>query len=356
MKMIRGSNIKLARESRKMSQKDLADLIGVTQATLSKMEKEVLTVNNNLLPILSSTLHYSQSFFQLDFVQSENDSLFYRKRKTMSAKDIYAINSKKQIFNGNIDSLLKSIEIPNLNLPSIEVSETKTPEAIAFDVRRIMNIPLGPVVDIVSKFERNGIVVVFWDIDIDKFDGLTTLTSKDTPVICINKKMPNDRKRFSLAHELGHLIMHLRNLNSFSKDEDELEQEADRFASEFLMPEEKCKYDFFHLKWKDLPLKKQYWKVSKAAIIYRAHSLGCISDEQKKAFYTMLSKSGEKTNELGIVEIDQPRIIRRMLELHISELNYSLDDLSTITGLIPEEINSMMEIRSDMKVIRLNLD
>ena len=83
----------------------------------------------------------------------------------------------------------------------------------------------------------------------DKFDGLTMFTSNQAPVIWINRNIPNDRKRFSLAHELGHLVMHLRSEN-LEKPEDQKEIEANEFAGEFLMPESQCKEDLYNLKYK----------------------------------------------------------------------------------------------------------
>ena len=150
--------------------------------------------------------------------------------------------------------------------------------------------------------------------------------------------MPNDRKRFSLAHELGHLVMHLRS-EDLEKPEEQKEIEANEFAGEFLMPESLCKEDFFNLKYKDLGMKKYYWKVSKAAIIYRAKELKCISEQTSKYLYVTLGRYGERKNESVQVSIDSPKIISKMLDLHISELNYSTEEISDIVGLMPNEIN-----------------
>ena len=111
----------------------------------------------------------------------------------------------------------------------------------------------------------------------EKFDGLSMLTSTNSPIIWLNSEMPNDRKRFTLAHELGHIIMHLRS-EDMTKSDEEKDVEANAFAEEFLLPRNQCYDDFFNLKYSDLLLKKMYWKVSKAFIIRRA---GVYLQEQK---------------------------------------------------------------------------
>ena len=175
--------------------------------------------------------------------------------------------------------------------------------------------------------------------DMEKFDGLTMFTMNQAPVIWINRNIPNDRKRFSLAHELGHLVMHLRSDN-LEKSEEQKELEANEFAGEFLMPKSQCKVDLFKLKYKDLGMKKYYWKVSKAAIIYRAKELKCISEETARYLYVTLGRYGERKNESVQVPIDEPQIVKKMYSLHVSELKYSVEEMMDITGLMTDDIKA----------------
>ena len=189
---------------------------------------------------------------------------------------------------------------------------------------------------------EGGYGVVFLELDgMDKFDGLTMFTQKQIPVIWLNKNMPNDRKRYSLSHELGHLVMHLRS-EDFDKAEETKEQEANEFASEFLMPESQCKLDLFGLKYKDLGLRKQYWKVSKAALIHRAQELNCIPAQTAQYLYIQLGRSGERKNESVNVSIDEPQILKKMTDLHVTELKYTMEELSDIVGLGVQEIKSSL--------------
>ena len=337
--MINGKCIKLARESRGLSQSKLSDLLGVTQATLSRFEKGILTVTTDVITKISQTLNYPPSFFEKDIKMVGETSLFFRKRASMTVRDLSMLESKISILSKSIDEMMESIDIPELKIPSVEPSANNTPKEIAYKIRNYLGIPAGPVENIVTLLEKNGVIVMFLDVEnMEKFDGLTMFTTNQAPVIWINRNMPNDRKRFSLAHELGHLVMHLRS-EDLEKPEEQKEIEANEFAGEFLMPESLCKEDFFNLKYKDLGMKKYYWKVSKAAIIYRAKELKCISEQTSKYLYVTLGRYGERKNESVQVSIDSPKIISKMLDLHISELNYSTEEISDIVGLMPNEIN-----------------
>jgi Zn-dependent peptidase ImmA (M78 family)/transcriptional regulator with XRE-family HTH domain len=338
--MINGKCIKLARESRGLSQSKLSELLGVTQATLSRFEKGVLTVTPEAVSKMANVLNYPASFFEKDICIVGETSLFYRKRASMTVKDLSILESKISILSKGIDELMESINIPELRIPSVEPSVDNSPQEIAYKVRNFLGVPAGPIDKIVSLLEKNGVIVMFLDVDdMEKFDGLTMFTMNQAPVIWINRNIPNDRKRFSLAHELGHLVMHLRSDN-LEKSEEQKELEANEFAGEFLMPKSQCKVDLFKLKYKDLGMKKYYWKVSKAAIIYRAKELKCISEETARYLYVTLGRYGERKNESVQVPIDEPQIVKKMYSLHVSELKYSAEEMIDITGLMTDDIKA----------------
>ena len=338
--MINGKCIKLARESRGLSQSKLSELLGVTQATLSRFEKGVLTVTPEAVSKMANVLNYPASFFEKDICIVGETSLFYRKRASMTVKDLSILESKISILSKGIDELMESINIPELRIPSVEPSADNSPQEIAYKVRNFLGVPAGPIDKIVSLLEKNGVIVMFLDVDdMEKFDGLTMFTMNQAPVIWINRNIPNDRKRFSLAHELGHLVMHLRSDN-LEKSEEQKELEANEFAGEFLMPKSQCKVDLFKLKYKDLGMKKYYWKVSKAAIIYRAKELKCISEETARYLYVTLGRYGERKNESVQVPIDEPQIVKKMYSLHVSELKYSAEEMIDITGLMTDDIKA----------------
>lgn len=347
-----GRSLKLARDSRGLSQSKLANLLKMAQTTLSRIEKGLIPLSDSVIKSASEYLNYPPSFFKMNIPIAGETTLFYRKRASMTTKSLSILESRISILSNCIDELLESVEIPELKIPSVEPSFDNTPAEIAFKIRNYLKVPRGPIENIVSLLERNGVVVIFISLEsTEKFDGLTMFTNKQVPIIWINKDIPNDRKRFSLAHELGHLVMHLRSLD-LDKPEADKEKEANEFAAEFLMPKELCKTDFFNLKYNGLALRKVYWKVSKAAIIYRARELNCISEETKRYLFITLGRNGERKQESVEVNIDSPTIVCKMTKLYLDELNYSMEELSNLIGLSSSEIKSYLlnETRTSLKL------
>jgi Zn-dependent peptidase ImmA (M78 family) len=164
--------------------------------------------------------------------------------------------------------------------------------------------------------------------------GLSALQGR-LPIRFVNKGMPNDRKRFTLGHELGHIVMHLR----FNLEEDDktVESQADEFSSEFNMPLLDCINDISGLRLSDLGSLKSYWMMSKSAIIRRALTAKVITAERYKYFMIELSRMGERKNERGLVALDTPTLSKQIIDLHINELNYTKEELYRMLGLYYED-------------------
>src|SRR5690606_10379613 len=109
-------------------------------------------------------------------------------------------------------------------------------------------------------------------------DATSIWFANSPPMIFYNSALATDRLRFTLAHELGHLVMH-------DVPSETQEEEADLFASEFLMPENDIRPQFRRkLSLKVFASMKPYWKVSMAALVYKSHQLGELSDSQYRYY------------------------------------------------------------------------
>lgn len=322
----------LARESRGLTQTQLSQLIPcLNQGNLSKMEKGILSISEDVLIRISETLNYPLSFFYKCEPKTPINAFYYRKRLTFPKKELATLEAKMDIVRLNIDELLTSVEIPDFRLPVFEPDCNISPEDIARNIRTIMGIPKGPIGNLVEYLEKSGIIVYFLDIASEKFDGITLYTNAGYPIIFINKKMSNDRKRFTLGHELGHLIMHIP--FSTIKDPNDIENEADRFSAEFNMPTIDCRNDLVNLKFNSLGFLKSYWKLSKAAIIYKAKTINAINESTYKYMIIELSRRGERKLENVTVALDEPKIIKELIDIYRNELNYSLEELTKVLGI-----------------------
>lgn len=106
----------------------------------------------------------------------------------------------------------------------------------------------GPIVDITALAESEGAIVVA-EPEPNDFSGFLYQSGNSAPVIGVNSRHPPNRRRFTIAHELGHLLLHSKQGVHLDQavvqmrgekagtGTDEHEIEANRFAAELLMPQ-----------------------------------------------------------------------------------------------------------------------
>lgn len=322
----------LARESRGLTQKQLVDDIpNLNQGNYSKMEKGIINIPLETLSNIAKRLDYPESFFYKKSVNTPISSFYYRKRVSMSKKDLSVLEAKLDIIRIMIDELLDSVDLPEYKLPKYAITDDLSPSDIAIKIREFLKLPRGPINHLVKTLEAAGIIIYFFKTDALKFDGITLITDKGQPIIFINDALPNDRKVFTLCHELLHLVSHIP-FSPLPEDRDE-EGEANEFAGEFLIPYLDCRNDLMDLKYSQLGVLKMYWKVSKSAIIRRAKDIYGITPERYTNLNIELSKNGERKKENGYIEIDEPALVNLMITTHENDLGYSLNEMLQVLGL-----------------------
>lgn len=313
----------LAREARGLSQAELTkSLNSISQATYSRIEKGIVEIQQNQLDEISEKLDFPVSFFSRHIkVPISYQEYFYRKRQTLPKKQQIKLEATFDLIRMFFEDLLESVEIPDFSLPEIEIIHTNTPEAVASKVRRYLGFDRGPISDLIGALEKHGVVVFMLENAPDKFDGTTVITKDGTRIIVLNSDMPNYRKRFTISHEVAHIVCHIPFVN-----EDpfrDTEKEADTFASEFLMPSEEIRHELFRLNYAKLADIKGYWKVSKSSIIYRANKLGCIDKNRFIYLMTELSRYDERRVEKVDVPLEDPKLLKNITKTFHDTLGYS---------------------------------
>lgn len=324
----------LAREYRGLTQTELSKAMqGLSQSNLSKFEKGLGGLSDEILEKIFNVLEFPKEFFERK-ISVDLETSNYRKKNTIPKSIIQDFETSCTFIGYIIDEMSNSIDYPDFSLKTLDIEDGYTPEEIAQFTRKDFRIfDNEPIEDIFRIIEDKGIIIYELNAN-EKFDGISLFTKKGFPVIVLNKRLPNDRKRFTLAHELGHLIMHTAFPVPNIRDK---EQEANDFASEFLMPERAIRNSLEGLKLSNLSALKSYWLTSKASIIRRAYSLGAINQNKYKYFNIELSRIGEKKNEKGNVSIDKAITFDVAVKLHLKELEYTYDDLANAFAL-PEDV------------------
>lgn len=328
-----------ARELRGFSQTDLSSSIkGLSQSNLSKFEKGLSVLSEDVQKKIISFLNFPVEFFDRK-INSSIENGNYRKKASITKSDILKFENKCKLLGYMIDEMSESIEWPDFKLMPLNIEEGYTPSYIANYNRKILNIRKDyPVRDICELLESNGIIV-YEMTALEKFDGVSFFTDKGFPVIVINKAFPNDRKRFTIAHELGHILLH--NESNFPipsyRDEKCKEREANEFASEFLMPENDIKNSLRGISLNDVAKLKSHWLTSMGSILRRAKDLKCINEDRYRYFMIEMSRNGFNRREPVEVTIDRPQCFKNGYFLFKNELLYDDDDFVTMMNL-PKDI------------------
>ena len=340
--------LKFAREYRGLSQTELSRAIpGLSQSNLSKFEKGFNTLSEDSQKKIIEFLNFPSTF--LDRKISNPVVGNYRKRSSVSKSSITSFENKCRLVGYIIDEMSDSLDWPEFTFISFNLEKDYTPEYAAQYTRKMLGLDTDePVRDICELLESKGIILYEIDGE-EKFDGLSFFTDKGYPVIIYNKNFSNDRKRFTLAHELCHLICHNENQFPIAPNRNK-EKEANHFAPEFLMPKSVIINSLRRLKLADIGQLKQYWLTSMASINYRAYSLGCISEKLYLYYKTELSRLGYGRREPFDVYIDRPSCFKNAYELFTKELNYTLEDFEKYFSLPVDILKDIFDFDTLVKL------
>jgi Zn-dependent peptidase ImmA (M78 family)/DNA-binding XRE family transcriptional regulator len=317
--------IELARNIRGATQKELSKSLNITQSNLSKIERGELNTAESTIKQIAETLDFPLSFFCQSEVRTPISNFYFRKRSSISQRILDKIIGDVKLILKCVDYLLEEIEITDYPKYNFDLSDGWTPETVAIRMREILRVPSGAIHEPVKYLEELGIIVYFYDCKELRFDGLTAYTDNGVPVIFVNMNLPNDRIKFTLGHELFHLLCHIPCDIEPWRDH---EAEANQFPGEFFMPTKECLSDMKRLSFNQLTGLKAYWGMSKASIIYKAKAAGFINEQTYKYMIIELSRRGERKLESGFVDIDKPTTLQQVLDLLQNELEYSEQEIA----------------------------
>jgi Zn-dependent peptidase ImmA (M78 family)/transcriptional regulator with XRE-family HTH domain len=320
----------VARESRELTQSELAQRSKIPQAVLSKLEGGVTRPSIEQAEALGRATRYPTSFFfEQDRIFGFNASVFFhRKRTDMPAKVLKRIHAVLNLTRMRLDKLMLAGSMtPAFDLVRLSVDEHDTPEHIAGKVRAVLQLPDGPVHNFTASLEEAGVIVAQYQFNSRRMDAVSEWVPGHPPIILMNTDdhVSGDRYRWTLAHELGHLIMHTHPV-------DGMEGQANRFAAEFLLPAREIRPKLRVVRLQTLALLKSIWKVSMGALLERARQLGTITATQYKYMRIKFGKLGYGTQEPPelSIPVEAPTLLHDLVKLHTQDLGYSLSDLSAL--------------------------
>lgn len=300
-----GKRLNRARRAAGLSLRDLADQVGVSHTTINKYEKDVggaMPPSGQLVKIARALGVRSEYF--LRSTEVELTGVEYRKRAKTPKRLL------RQVEADVLDQAERWINLLSL-YPQSPVRPFAVPEALpelvtdlsqldqlADTVRGAWALGLNPIPDMIDVLESMGVLVIMTAVDArDKFDGLAASVNGN-PVIVVSENWPGDRQRFTLAHELGHLLLEGRLGDGIDE-----EQACNRFAGAFLLPT-KAVVDLLgqhrsRLEMRELYMLKHEFGISMMGALMRASQCAIISDTLKERVFRQFSKQGWRTEEPG---------------------------------------------------------
>ena len=284
--------LRLVREAKALSQSELAKQLGVSQPKVSRFEDGISAPNPEELTKLSEVLGQSSEFFhQAGSARSQSAVSFFRKTTSIPMKVITQFNARMNLRRLGILGELGGRKLPaRRSISHRPVTTLEEAELAANELRRLWQVPRGPIENLTKLVEDTGCVVELFNFGAGKLDGLAIGGGTETPFVFLNDKFPADRRRFSLAHELAHIVMHRTVTET-------VEEEANVFAGAFLMPKEDIDTKLYPLTIEKLIALKLEWRCSMKAILKRALQLGRIKTRYEQFLWMRLGQLGYRTTE-----------------------------------------------------------
>lgn len=349
--------IKEARRARGMTPTELANNVGVSRQSISKYELGSSEPSTAILEAIASTLNMPMSFFtKPEEPELNRGTIFFRSMKTNAAraKDIMMV---KSTWATQIAFLLeRDIVYPDTDIPCIPDEFCSSPEYseeeiedIASFVRNTWKLGNGPISNMSRLLESHGIIIATIKTGLNETDACSCYIGSRAFIFLDMEKECAVRTRFNLAHELGHLILHGEVTQHDIEDKKKLkqiEEEANRFASCFLLPRDSFLYDVRSTSLQSFLYLKRKWKVSIQAMVYRCKELNLFSENQM--IYINKQISARRWRKLEPYDIEWPcesiTILPTAVKMLIDRGDYSKEEFVSqfrIPGKDIEELCSL---------------
>jgi Zn-dependent peptidase ImmA (M78 family)/transcriptional regulator with XRE-family HTH domain len=333
-----GARLTLARQLAGLRKSDLAELLDMSPTAVAAWESGAKRPTAVTVARLALSLGVDPGFFAMrpDDVAALSSTPHFRSLRSTTQLARDQAFAYGQLAVDIATSLEKHVECPDPDVPSfpvpMDVGDLVTggpdpggldpggPEQAARHVRDCWGMSAGPAPHLVRLLENHGVLVVFSPPQAASVDAYS-FDSRLRPVVVLNPvKHDYYRQRFDVAHELGHLVMH----TDAEPGGRTVEDQANRFAAEFLMPAAEIRDELPKAMnagaWQSLARCKERWGTSIQALLFRARRLGALTEVSYRNAMATLTSRGWRRSEPGLITVlEQPSMLPRALELLAAE-------------------------------------
>ncbi len=317
-----GERLKLARSAAGLSLRELGDRLGglVSAQAIGKYERDQMMPGSEVLIALARALGVSEDYL-LRQDEVELVGVEFRKQRLEKAKDRARVQA--QILSAverylEVEDLLamSSDWHPPRGFPR-KGGQPKDAEEAAERLRNVWALGVDPIPSLAEFLEEKAIKIISIRLP-ERVSGVKANVKKAdgsrVQAIVVNSEHAGERQRFTLAHELGHLVLSGGTVS---------EEVCKRFAGAFLVPEETLRAEMGNsrtsISIRELFSLKELFGVSAQAIAFRTADLGIINESLKRQIFIEFGKRGWRKKEPNSVPKEQPARFRRLCFRALSE-------------------------------------
>ena len=340
--------LKLARRRSGLSLRELSSAMGgiVSAQAIGKYERAEMMPSSTVAIALADALEVSLSYL-LSPTTETLESVEFRKLASTRAKERAAVEGKVL---DNVDRYLQVEQILGLDMPGedgpdrplFRIGAVEDVEEAATSVRTDWNLGSGPIPDMTELLEERGIKVFKLNLP-GSVDGLSCRVRRsggdDVPVVVCSMGKSLERQRFTIAHELGHLVLDI----PASVPE---EKACHRFAGAFLVPGDELFREVgrrrVNFGFDELIEIKHIFGISAAALVMRMRDLGIITQATLRDIFAGVG-SGWRTDEpRPLRRTESPTRFRRLCLRALAESEISESKAAELLRLRVSEIENIM--------------
>jgi Zn-dependent peptidase ImmA (M78 family)/transcriptional regulator with XRE-family HTH domain len=350
-----GARLREARDVRSISAVSLSEIVEVSPQAISQYENGRSSPSPEVLRRIADAVNLPVSFFTKPLREFERGTIFYRSMSS-ATKASRARAERRFAWMRDIENYLSDyVEFPAVNVPDLGLPDDPMLlsdddiELAAEQVRVHWGMRNGPIANMVTLLENQGAIVGRDRLNAETLEGLSEVADgRPFVLIGVDKGTPA-RWRFDAAHELGHILLHRRlapELLLRPEHYKRIEQQAHRFAAAFLLPTAEFGDDFFTVNLDALLALKPKWKVSVAMMIMTAQHAGFITEDSTRRLWINYSRHGWRRHEPydDTMEIEEPRLLRRAVELTVGSGTQSADDITTALSLPAHDVETVCHL------------
>ncbi len=348
-----GNRLKRARDANGLSLRELEAAIQgqVSAQAIGKYERNEMMPGSTVLLALAKALHVSPDFLLSDR-EIELVGVDFRKAPQAGVKEERAVEAAV------LDRVERYLELEEL-IPSadfvwdapqnaeFEIRHIEDAEEAANSLRRLWQLGVDPIPVMAELLEEKGVKVIALNLP-ENVSGSKAFVQRphaqEVPVIVVNENHNGERQRFTLAHELAHLVLRFGGLSDA-----EQEKAADRFAGAFLMAKEMMELLLgVHRKsisLGELAELKKLFKVSIASLVVRCSQLEILPKATSGRLWAQIRALG--WNSLGSKEPykfppEVPQRMERMCMRAVSEGAISEAKAAELLGISVRDLDKRL--------------